>query len=313
MAASQPTSVQQPIPLYRHTACADWGHAILAWERGPRRAYQFEDGKLRTFRKGYYDRLREVDAPADEAARIIAALELALGRTTRTAAAADGGATVSLDDQLRVLRMQYPDGFGDAKWLRDVRGQGAPRRLKRHRDPAIAEARRRLSKDAFDDAASVHGAAVELLSATNLVTARQLELLKRLPDKRHAAFADALGELLYGDSPGELRFERYVAMLSLASAKGPSWELVTALPALVQPDRHLCVRAATVRKQAAWMAPRLTWTRTPNATVYGRVLALAARVAEELSDAGLQPADLMDIHDFMVSTLKPSALALLEN
>ena len=47
--------------LYRHTKRPEWGVAILAWERGGRRAYQFEDGRLRKFREGYYSLMKPVD------------------------------------------------------------------------------------------------------------------------------------------------------------------------------------------------------------------------------------------------------------
>ena len=38
----------EPQALYQHIKRKDWGLAIMAWQRDDRRAYQFEDGKLRT-------------------------------------------------------------------------------------------------------------------------------------------------------------------------------------------------------------------------------------------------------------------------
>ncbi len=314
-------SNQSPlVPLYRHSKARDWGLAILAWERGPRRAYQFEDGKLRVFKKGYYEMLEEVDAPADRASKVVAELERKLGNAP---AERTGHRTprpeITLDEQIRVFAIQQPDGFGGDTWMKKRRGVEAKRQLKRHRVPAIADARERLSEAAIDAALAedragdIHAAAIEVLDASDVVNARQLEPLRSLMPARHLAFATALRELLWGDGNYDLRFERFVATLALTAKRGPSWQLATALPALVHPDQHVCVRPSTFKKQALYMAPRLTYAATPNAPLYARYADMARGVSERLTDAGLEPTDLWDIYDFMVDTLKPSAAKLLQH
>ena len=79
MATTQFATSALPPALYAHTKGQKWGLAILAWERGPCRGYQFEDGVLRIFKEGFYEMLEEVDAPADKAARVIAELRRKLG------------------------------------------------------------------------------------------------------------------------------------------------------------------------------------------------------------------------------------------
>lgn len=321
MAESDVSNHDLLIPLYAHRKGDDWGLAILAWERGPRRAYQFEDGRLRVFKQGYYDLLEEVDTPADRAMRVIAELQRKLGNT----AGADAGPRaarkqpdISFEQQLAVFGIKYPDGFTDPVWIAAHRGDlEGGRRLKRHRVPAIATAQELLAVAALDTAleeqraSEIHAGVVELLGSIDLVSKKQLEPLAALPAARHVTFVSRLRELLYGEDAYELRFERYVATLALVHAAGPSWQLATALPALVLPEQHICVRPATLRKQAEWMAPRLTFIKTPNGPLCARFDEMALAVSHQLEEAGLEPADLMDVFDFMVETLRPSAKKLL--
>src|SRR5690606_1096467 len=119
----------------------EWGLAILAWERDGKRAYQFEDGKLRVFKAGYYELIHEVDRSMGEASAVVADLNRQLGRSEnrreREKAGVEGKALLSFDEQVEIFCHMYPGGFQDEAWLRDVRGQEVPRRLKRHRDQAI--------------------------------------------------------------------------------------------------------------------------------------------------------------------------------
>lgn len=321
MAASDSHLDTQIVPLYAHNTVEDWGLAILAWERGPRRGYQFEDGKLRVFRKGYYNMLHEVDTPADRAIRVVTELKRKMGHLGEGFEQASNFVAptpeVTFDEQVRIFLIERPEGFADAKWVADVRGIDRPRALKRHRVPVMTAAKARLSEEAIDlalsqdNASEIHAAAVELLQSTNLVTASQLAPLSGLPASRHLAFANALRALLYGDDALELRFERYVATLALVHKAGPSWPLATALLALVFPEDHVCIRPTTLREQAKFMAPRLMFAKTPNAALYVRYLDMVNAVREKLVAAGQAPADLMDVYDFMVLTLKPSARKLL--
>lgn len=311
------------VALYAHSKCPEWGMAILAWEAGPRRAYQFEDGKLRTFRKGYYEMMKEVDAPADRAALILAELQRKLGDAVPRAGQAPVKSKrkpeMTFEEQIRVLRAQYPEGFADPQWLRKRRGKDAKRRTKGHRDAAVADAKETLAEDVMNAAieagqfSDVHAAAVKVLTATNLVSGAQLAPLADLPTGRHRSLALALRDLLYGEEAFALRFERFVAVLSLTSKRGPSWQLVTALPALVHPETEICVKPSSFDRQAAYMAPRLRLIPTPNGQLYRRLLEMATAVTTRLTDDGLAPADMLDVHDFIGETLKPSARKLLEH
>jgi hypothetical protein len=63
--------------LFRHARRPEWGLAILESETTTHRRFQFQDGQLRTFRRGFYELLEPVDRPLDESLRITEKLEAA--------------------------------------------------------------------------------------------------------------------------------------------------------------------------------------------------------------------------------------------
>ncbi|HKE20644.1 MAG TPA: hypothetical protein VKB80_37475 [Kofleriaceae bacterium] len=321
MSTVRPAIPPRPVAIYSHTKGQQWGLAILAWERGARRAYQFEDGALRIFTEEYYALLEEVDAPADKAARVIADLRRKLGDASHHDSSAHpvpAAPEVSFEDQLRVFRTRFPGGFGDAGWIARHRVRPG-RRSKGHADAAIAEARAALAADvldrALDDdrAGSIHAASVAVLDQTSLVSGMQLQPLRALLPVRFGYFGQTLRDLLYGEGAYELRFERFVSALTPQRGPRPSWQLTTALPALVAPEEQVCVRPNTFREQAKWMAPRLVLGTTPSGAMYVRLAEMARAVQTALEGEGLSPRDLMDVHDFMVMSLAPSARDVLAN
>ena len=311
------STIQEDITIYEHDTRSDWGNAILAWESGNKRGYQFEDGELRVFKQGWFERLREVDLPMGKAVATMARLSRRLG-IEPTVQAASGDA-MSFDEQLRVFEHLHAGGFDGDAWSADIRGAGKPRRLKRHRDAAIADGRKRLSAgnlasfivaDAFDECL---GVIVDVLGATNLVAKAQLAALEGAAATSTRELVLRVRDLLWGAESYGVRFERFIATVALATGKSPSWQLATALSALVHPDEHVYVRPTAARAQTAWMAPRLRFARQPSASDYTRLCRMIHAVRAELEQAGYTPRDLFDATDFMWTTLRPSARKLLAN
>ena len=318
---NQEATTTEHSALYRHTGCDQWGLAILAWENESKRAYQFQDGKLRVFKRGYYHFFEEVDRPVDRVPKILSTLERGLdvsnarleARRARRAADQQSATGITLQDQVWLFARLYEGGFAGETWVAKQRGAGVKRRLKRHRDPAIAQAQSALSLVELDRliAAGQHqeiiSRAKDVLSKTDLVTKTETGRLRCDTDEQARELATALRHLLHGDAPYMMRFEHFVAALARVIGKEPSWQLATALPALVFPDRHICIRPTAFRAQAAWMAPRLGYVKRPNAPLYQRFLRMGEMVREELKKSGQTPRDLLDVHDFMHVTLRPSA------
>jgi len=310
---------QDPAPqpgdrLYQHSKRKQWGFAVLAWDRDGKRGYQFEDGELRVFTKEYYGMLLEAECPPDQAGRLLAKL----GRQSGAGKGGDGKAKerqLTFAEQLQVFLAEYPEGFAGKGWKDEHRGEGVPRRLKRHRDFAVAEAAELLSIEALDGliAAGDHHEVArrlgEIVNGSDLVTRAQAE-----PISRAAASPDlskGVRDFLYGGGEIEARFDELCRVLLEAGRKQLSWPLVTAVPAVVRPAVHVAVRPTVLAKQAQWAHPRLRWAAKPDGKAYARILAMANTVRDALTGAGYPPKDLLDVYDFMLVTLRPAATKIL--
>jgi hypothetical protein len=304
--------------LYRHTKRPEWGLAVVAWQRDGKRGYQFEDGELRVFTRQFFTLLEEVDRPADRAAATIASLQRLLGVSEERRGGGSAERIVpqrpSFEDQLEIFRQEFPAGFDDEEWLQHMRGKGAQRHLKRHRNAVIEQAQRELAKEQLAELSErpeeITDRLVAVLTNTDLLTAAELKLFTKLSPNGKQQLGTALVELLHGDGGYELRFERFVAALDAALPKNkqPSWQLATLPMALFDPKNHVCVRPSGFKEQARWMAPRLTFTKTPNAPTYGRILDMAMAVKAELESSGDPAKDMLDVHDFIKTSLRPSAV-----
>lgn len=300
--------------LYIHRKRPNWGRAILAWEEGEKRGYQFEDGRLRIFKKGFYDMFDVVDAPEDDDSTLVSTLRsrarLIIERRDQ---AAEGNASTieapyPFEDQLKIFINVYPNGFTDESWTKDRRGEDAGRRLKRHRDPAIAQARADLAEDkvrdhlAADDAAAIINAIVDNLQNCDLVQRSKTKSIERLQGAEATELAEAFVDMLYSEEPMATRFKRYVDAMP-----SNDWRVITAPLALVQPEEHVCVRPSVFRKQAASIAPRSIYTARPSIHSYRDMRRMAQATFKLLEEAGQEPRDLLDIYDFIWISLRPSA------
>ncbi|MBT8493482.1 MAG: hypothetical protein KJO07_10530, partial [Deltaproteobacteria bacterium] len=235
--------------LYEHSACPQWGLAILAWERDDKRAYQFEDGKLRVFKADYYKLLKPVDRPMDEVAEIYTELSKKLGRKEAAKRMSKDKAPIPLEKQLEFFKSKFPEGMGGKAWAEKMRAREGGKPLKRHRDPAIALTAELLSpevvkakKDAGQMVAVVEDM-VKVLDATDLVSKAQTKPLREISDARANQVVASFLELMTGETPLVRRFEAWVSVLQRVAGKKPSWALCTALPALLAPTEHTPVKA----------------------------------------------------------------------
>ncbi len=149
--ASQDEQVKTSL-LFRHKARPEWGLATIAWERNEKRGYQFEDGKLRIIKNGYYGFFEDVELPSDEAQLVLDALRQRLGweEPPTTTKGSLKPTRASIERQVALFNQNYPGGFQDPVWEKDRRGIEGKRRLKRHREPSILIARKQLDKERLD-------------------------------------------------------------------------------------------------------------------------------------------------------------------
>lgn len=300
--------------LYRHTKRPEWGVAILAWEKDDRRGYQFEDGRLRTFKEGYYSLMRPAEDMERTPETVMASLENAIQTHKGKDEPAALEPVASFKAQMDLFLELYPKGFQDEKWIAEHREDADGRNLKRHRDPDIRAAQDALAQDrlatllAEDDHQTVTDSVAEILAGSSLVPLQHVKVLKGLDEAESRTFAQSVADLLHGEGDYDPRFRAHLEVLTELFAGRPSWRIATALPALYYPEEQVCVRRSAFNRQAASIAPRGRYSRKARGGAYRNYRRVAFAVRKRLQASGHEPRDLLDIHDFVWATLRNAAL-----
>ena len=308
---TQPANESRSPSLFAHKNRKDWGVGVLAWEADGKRGYLFDNGEERTMASGFFELMRRIEHPSAEENAACDRLQRILAKRANARASARLGATFA--GHVEKFRATYPDGLQDAKWLIEVRGDGAERRTPRHRDAMVREAKEQLSSAALDALISsqkheqVWNLVTSVLGRTDLVPAAQLRKPKSVTGEQHRGFAVAARDLLYGKTPYEERFEHYIGVLAGFFGEPARWEIATALSALVHPKEHVCVHPAIFRQHLKATGSRGTIAARPSHAAYTRLLGIARFVSSQLVGQGEAPRDLLDVHDFIRIALKPPA------
>jgi hypothetical protein len=287
---TQPANESRSPSLFTHKNRKDWGVGVLAWEANGKRGYLFDNGEERTMASGFFELMRRVEHPSAEENATCGRLQRILAARANAHASARLGATFA--DHVEKFRETYPDGLQDAKWLIEVRGEGAGRRAPRHRDAMVREAKEQLSSAALDALISsqkheqVWNLVTGVLGRTDLVPATQLRTPKSVTPEQHRGLALAARDLLYGKTPFEQRFEHYLGALAGFFGEPARWEIATALSALVHPKEHVCVHPAIFRQHLKATGSRGTIAARPSSAAYARLLVVARFVSTSSSGRG---------------------------
>jgi len=297
--------------LYRHSKRPEWGLAVPAWETADNQAYKFEDGRTRVIKKSFNHLMKPAEIDEAVVDRLGSELRRAAGNRADLKSRRLKPA-YPFSDQIKVFRELFPEGFRGERWTKQYREPvGSP--LKRHRAPAIELAQNKLSLNDLDElialgkTGEIVDRAIEVLRSTSLAVVADVEAISGLEQEHRESVGLALRELLYGDDGFGERFRQWLKALSEGLGKQPKWRTVTALPALVYPDEHPCVRQSVFRKQAAVFAPRRGYAREPGRVAYQNFSDIAELTRERLKKEGFEPRDLLDVHDFIWTTLRPAA------
>lgn len=303
-----------PEQLYRHSTKPEWGLALLVWEKNGRRGYQFEDGRLRKIREGYYGLLDPIDEFDGPTAAVRANLQAAIEARQNGSEQKVIEPVCSFDQQIELFLSLFPKGFKDPEWVSYHRGSDEGNSLKRHRDPAITAAREAL--DPSRGAALIEGgkqtelteAVLDVLAGTNLVPISHVKALRRLDDDESTEFAEVAFALVHGEGEFDDRFRAYLGTVKRLLGGPPSWREATALMALVYPQEHAAIRRSAFIRQAGSIAPTGAYSRRPRVMSYRSYRRIALGAKTRLEAAGHAPKDLLDVHDFIWATLRKSAL-----
>lgn len=295
--------------LYRHTKREEWGLGVVLEERVDRVTMQFQDGRTRAMHLDYWELIEPADRSYDLARALVTALEEMapeeLRRDWRKAPR-----PISLEEQTALFRELFPEGFRSAAYTEEHRTDGRKRFLKRHRDGMLAMAAQSLSRAALRDleesegATAVHDVLRRVLEVSSIVPAKERLLFAKLAPEHHARVADAVRGLLHGKAPVAQRLDSWVRTLELALGEAPSWELATYFLGAVHPDTLPMVHPSAFERQAQFMAPGLRVGSRPMGILYQRLVAMLTDVRARLREDGLDPRDLLDVHDFIYLTLK---------
>ena len=316
------SSFQNTATIYAHAKRKEeWGLAILAFENKDRRSFQFQDGVLRSFKKGYYELMEPIELPSSEAPKVVKNLKSMLRHRVETEKATSGATDVAPDVDFgalhHVFKTFYENGFADEAYRTEVRGDGN-RRLKRHRDPAIEQAQAALSSEvlaghlANGDFTAIRDSLLAVMNGCDLVTKKQLEPLATLEEAHYEELATVLHDMLHGDGPYEARFERFVRALGL-SGKPVSWDLATGPSALYAPTEHLHVKGTAFGPFVQRFGGTATgWSSRPSGWLYGRLIAMGKDLAQRLADDGDPPTDLLDVCWLVMTVFRPKGRALLD-
>jgi hypothetical protein len=307
------TKISHSPALFAHKNRKDWGVGVLAWEADGKRGYLFENGEERTMASGFFELMRRVEQPNAEQSASYANLQRILAARAKATDTARRGATFA--DHVERFRETYTDGLQGDKWLAEVRGEGPEARSPRHRDAALAEAKKQLSCHALDELISNHkyeqlwSLVMSVLARTDLVPTAQQKKPKSATAEQQRSLAMAVRELLYGKTPYEQRFQRYLAALAEVYGEPARWEIATVLSAIVHPTEHVCVQPAVFRQHFKANGSSSTVPSGPSSTAYNKLLVIARFVGTQLTGQGETPRDLLDVLDFIRIALKPPAKA----
>lgn len=306
-------SIASVIRLFRHSKCEQWGLAAVVWEHEGKRGYRFDDGSERVFAEGYYHLFESAPAIGEAAEKLLAIIhreraEAARGGSSKDALPVQAPA---LEELIAVLHEDYPQGFSDPKWLAKHRGQGVKRRAKRHRDALLADAASKLSRDAMGRMieAGEHEALLQLvgdvLAASDLVTKKQLEVLRRARPSR--ALAEALRVMMHEPDPDGIHFDDVLKLLVRSPGGNPSWSLMSALRVVSDPHNDMCMRPSVFFNAVRVVSPSQARKVSPQGGQYNRLVAIARQFRDQLRDAGEEPRDMLDVYDFIWTTCRPAA------
>lgn len=307
--------------LVVHNKKSEWGMGLVTDANEERMQVQFQDGKLRLFKKGWFHLLEAVednDANDDILEELKDRYGLSIAANAQAERAKEQGPLMTFKDQLRVFRRLYPGGFTDPDYVNSVRRDPDGRRLKRLREPAMLFAQKELAQEPFsallaeENWTGVHDVVIKVLRKTSLASpSTVLDPLRGMPEESHERFAKALYDLLWGDGEFEDRFREWLKALEAGGPMKLTWPMTTVLPALVHPDKYVTVRTKVFRAQARTVAPKRSFRPNPAARSYIRYNGVAEDVLGRLKEAGHEPADLMDVYQFIWETLRPKGVEIL--
>ena len=213
---------------------------------------------------------------------------------------------LELPDRLRITERQAVDmflskfpNFDDLEYLKQERNY----KWEAHRRVAeelLSDSGRRIVAEGPPNA--LVNTLKKLIHGTNLLATQELMALNDAFRDRRAArrFAEAILELV--DEGSERAFSGLVEATGnlpadTGRARVLTWPVVTVLPFLAKPNRHMFLKPMQTKRIAEAFSFDLLYSAQPKWATYDRLLTLSNRLLERLRPLGAR--DLIDVQSFM--------------
>jgi hypothetical protein len=203
---------------------------------------------------------------------------------------------VSYNGAINQFLRVYPQGFQDPYFMFDERNY----KIKAHGKATTLLAKETLSnqiakKQFLEISENARKVFINLIFPNEAMSFK--DFLKI--EKNAAAFAPILFQLLYGND-----FNSAFDDLSTLLARGAAakWTILTYLPFIVFPDKHMFMKPEVAQESARRLGDDFSYESRPNSIVYQKYLAYTSRLREGISE--LHPRDNIDVQTFMYAVGK---------
>jgi hypothetical protein len=200
----------------------------------------------------------------------------------------------SLPESIQFFLREFPEGFFGKKFNeqeREYKAKAHTLALELLGKETFAEL---LHKGNYEEVAR---RALKLVNATNLIFPNEKMALKDGLANKDAQrqFAEALYEMLFGQSELESRLESFFRVLEeIRSAK---WTTATYFLFVMHPDKFMFVKPTVTQYAAELCGFEINYLPQPNWRTYRSVLSFAEYLLSELRQ--LRPRDMIDVQSFM--------------
>jgi hypothetical protein len=207
----------------------------------------------------------------------------------------------------------YPKAFADPLYVGDGKGrQARPSRIRRACEAWKADlggGKGEALLAAGDVGALVTATlAIEKTAGASTSGADKATLAGGLRDADAArGYFTALFGLLAAPAPSQAGFDALAAAVAAfpAGAGAPAWPLVTLMPFLAAPARHVLLRPKLISQAAHRLGLELRFAADPNWITYATLLKSSEQLLEKLRPIGAR--DLVDVETFLtVVTTRPA-------
>ena len=213
----------------------------------------------------------------------------------------------SREEAMERFLKKYTNGFADA-WYRSANRAARVAQHTLWRE-LLPEARiRQLAGEAPHLAADHIIKVLELREKPLLHGGSEMPRLRAamMRTEKMTSFLIALADLLEAPRPSAAQYAGYLA--AFAALESPAkttpltWSIVTALPFIAHPERHMVVKPVTMRAAAAGLGFDLHYKAAPNWATYDRVLAFSDDLLAFIKPRSGE--DMIDVHAFITAIVE---------